>query len=161
MGALVLRRAFLGGIAALLAACATPPAPAPDATWSGRLALTVAADPPQRWSAAFELDGSAERGALRLYSPLGARVAEVRWNADGAWLDRGDGAPQPYPDLATLTADLTGTALPVQALFDWLAGRPHPLPGWEVDLAEQPQGRLRARRLDPAPLADLRLLWQP
>lgn len=121
--------------------------------------LSLASDPPQRFSAVFELEGTAQAGVLRLFGPLGAQAAEVRWSPTGAWLDRGDGQPAPYPDLAALTADLIGAAVPVTAVLDWLAGRPHPLPGWEVDLSEQPQGRLRARRLTPAPEADLRLLW--
>ncbi|WP_334134211.1 outer membrane lipoprotein LolB [Tepidimonas sp.] len=156
-----LDRALLAAAAALLTACASPPAPPPGGSWSGRLALTVAVDPPQRWSAAFELEGDAERGVLRLFGPLGNLAAEVRWSPQGAWLERGDGPAQYYPDLATLTTDLTGTALPVATLFDWLAGRPTPLSGWEVDLGNHASGRLHARRLTPAPPADLRLLWQP
>lgn len=146
---------------ALLAGCATPPPAAAPAQWSGRLALTLATDPPQHWSAGFELNGTPARGELRLHSPLGQTVATIRWDGPGAWLDRGDGAPRRYDSLAALTSDLTGAPLPVAALFAWLGGTAQEAPGWHVDLTDQPQGRLRARRSDPPPAADLRLLWQP
>lgn len=150
--------ALVAGV--LLAGCATPPAPAP-AAWSGRLALTLATEPAQRWSASFELDGTPAQGVLRLYTPLGQTVATIRWDGAGAWLDRGAAPPRRYDSLETLTADLTGAPLPVAALFAWLGGTAQDVPGWEVDLTEQPQGRLRARRAAPPPAADLRLLWQP
>lgn len=150
--------ALVAGV--LLAGCATPPAPAP-AAWSGRLALTLATEPPQRWSASFELDGTPAQGVLRLYTPLGQTVATIRWDGAGAWLDRGAAPPRRYDSLETLTADLTGAPLPVAALFAWLGGTAQDVPGWEVDLTEQPQGRLRGRRAAPPPAADLRLLWQP
>lgn len=145
----------------LLAGCATrPPTPTPP-VWSGRLALRVDSDPPQRWSALFELDGAAERGTLQLASPLGQTLATVRWDASGAWLERPDSPPQRYDSVAALTAALTGAALPVTALFAWRAGKADPVAGWEVDLTEHAQGRLRARRTAPPPPAELRLLWQP
>ncbi|MDM7457667.1 MAG: outer membrane lipoprotein LolB [Tepidimonas sp.] len=156
------RRALVLALAAsaLLAGCATPPAPT-TAPWSGRLALTLATQPPQRWTASFELEGTPAQGALRLYTPLGQTLATLRWDGAAAWLDRGDEPPRRYDSLETLTADLTGAPLPVAALFAWLGGSAQDVPGWEVDLTQQPQGRLRARRTAPPPAADLRLLWQP
>ncbi|MDM7463336.1 outer membrane lipoprotein LolB [Tepidimonas taiwanensis] len=143
-----------------LTGCAVAPS-APPGGWSGRIALTLASEPAQRWSAAFDLEGSPTQGTLRLYTPLGQTLATVGWTADGAWLDRGDGAPTRYPDVATLTAELTGAALPVAALFDWLAGVARDVPGWRVDLSDHAAGRLRAQRLAPPPAADLRLTWRP
>lgn len=143
-----------------LTGCAVAPS-APAGGWSGRIVLTLATEPVQRWSAAFDLEGNAAQGTLRLYTPLGQTLATVGWTADGAWLDRGESAPTRYPDLATLTAELTGAALPVAALFDWLAGVGRDVPGWRVDLTDHAAGRLRAQRLAPPPAADLRLTWQP
>ena len=67
---------------ALLAGCATPPPPAPSkpsaaSHWSGRLALSLATDPPQHWSAGFELSGTPAQGELRLSTPLGQTLATI------------------------------------------------------------------------------------
>jgi len=159
------RRRFLS-IAVLppaiwLAGCATPPAPAPGAAdlWSGRLNLQLDGDPPQNYSAGFELAGNAARGEIKLFSPFGQTVASATWSSQGATLKRGEETRQ-YPDMATLTTELTGTALPIAPLFDWLRGQPTSLDGWEVDLTQHPQGRLSARRLHPLPGARLRVLFQ-
>jgi outer membrane lipoprotein LolB len=53
---------------------------------------------------------------------------------------------------------VTGAALPVAALFDWLAGRAADVAGWQVDLSLREQGRLSARRDTPRPGAELRLV---
>lgn len=168
---LLARRARWRGVVAavavaLLAGCATPPPPAPSkpsaaSHWSGRLALSLATDPPQHWSAGFELSGTPAQGELRLSTPLGQTLATIRWDGSGAWVERRDTDPRPYDGLDALTADLIGTPVPVTALFAWLRGVPHEAPGWQVDLSQQPTGRLRLRRSDPPPAADLRLIWQP
>ena len=70
-----------------------------------------------------------------------------------------------YPDLEAMTRALLGEALPVAALFDWLAGRPSPAApgesaqatsppsfrqlGWLVDLARFDEGLIVARREAP------------
>jgi outer membrane lipoprotein LolB len=149
--------------AMLLGACATPAPSAskPDeARWAGRFSLTVHSDPPQSWTAGFELSGSALAGDLQLSSPLGNRLAEVRWSASGAELQQGERLTR-HLSLDSLTSELGGTALPVAALFDWLQGRQAPVSGWEADLSRQPEGRIVARRLQPLPGAELRLVLQP
>lgn len=158
------RRRALGWVAALLAGCATPPPPPPEAAgrrWSGRLALTVHSDPPQRASALFELRGDPQAGELLLSSPLGQALAHVGWDAGGAWLQRPGAAREPYPDMAVLTETLTGAALPLAALFDWLQGRPTEAPGWARIHHDAATGRLHAQRTAPTPLVDLRLTWTP
>lgn len=150
----------------LVTACASPPQAvqltaaareqASLGPWSGRLSLQVDSEPPQGFHAGFELLGNAQAGELRLYSPLGSALASARWSAGSAWLLRGD-EPRAYPDLATLTAALTGAALPVSELFQWLQGHPAQPPGWTVELGPA-EGRLLARRLEPAPTATLRLI---
>ena len=159
----VLGRMTVLACALLLGACATP-APSTsrsdDQRWAGRFSLTVHSEPPQSWSAGFELSGSALGGELQLSSPLGNRLADVRWSATGAELQQGERLTR-HPSLDSLTAELAGTALPVAALFDWLQGRQAPVNGWEADLSRQPEGRIVARRLQPLPGAELRLILQP
>ncbi len=151
------------GCAVLLGACATPVPSASkhdEARWAGRFSLTVHSEPPQSWSAGFELGGSALAGDLQLSSPLGSRLAEVRWSASGAELQQGERLTR-HLSLDSLTAELGGTALPVAALFEWLHGRQAPVSGWEADLSRQSEGRIVARRLHPLPGAELRLILQP
>ena len=90
--------ALLGApLGLLLAGCATPPARPPGSDWlNGRLSLRVetgadATTAPRQFSSAFELQGDAERGELRLTSPLGSVVAAARWSPDAAVLVTSDG----------------------------------------------------------------------
>lgn len=150
------RRAAALALVSLLGACATRP-PLPAGGWSGRLALRVDSQPPQAFSALFDLHGTAEAGELQLTSVLGQTLATVRWSPAGAELQRGNDL-QRRGSLDELTRELTGAALPVAALFDWLAGRSSEASGWQADLSGQSQGRLVARREQPAPAAELRLV---
>lgn len=150
------RRAAALALVSLLGACATRP-PLPAGGWSGRLALRVDSQPPQAFSALFDLHGTAEAGELQLTSVLGQTLATVRWSPAGAELQRGNDL-QRRGSLDELTRELTGAALPVAALFDWLAGRSSEASGWQADLSAQSQGRLVARREQPAPAAELRLV---
>jgi len=154
------RTAGLALLASLAAfgGCATRGAVAPG-SWSGRLALRVDSQPVQAFSAQFDLQGDARAGELRLSSVIGQTLATVRWSAAGAELQRGQDITR-RGSLDELTAELTGAPLPVAALFDWLAGRPGEANGWRADLSGQPQGRLVARREQPAPTAELRVVVQ-
>lgn len=158
------RRWLLVGLATLaLAACSTPTSLVPAAGgthWSGRLALTVDSDPPQSYSASFELGGSPDAGELLLFSPLGNTLASIRWSPSGAQLQQGERITR-RADLDSLAAELTGAALPVIALFDWLQGKPSAASGWEADLRRHADGRVSARRLNPAPAAELKLVFEP
>ncbi len=157
------RRGLLLAASLMLVGCAVPPRTlertAGDAYWSGRLALQVEDAPSQSFSATFELRGSAERGELALYSPLGSTVAQLRWQPGEAWLSTG-GQTQRYASMDALTSAATGTALPLPALFDWLIGRAAEVPGWQADLSRVPQGRLLASRSMPLPRAELRLVFE-
>lgn len=159
------RRRLLGGLLAVplaLVACATPPgsSPAGSNVWSGRLALRVDSDPPQSFSAGFDLRGTPEAGELLLNSPLGNTVAQVNWSPAGAELRQG-GQVQRRASLDELTTELGGTALPVAALFAWLRGESPSAAGWTADLSQQGLGRITARRESPLPTAELRLLFVP
>lgn len=147
---------------AWLMGCATPPKPTvPEGAeaWAGRLSLQIDSDPPQHFSAGFELSGSERQGELVLSSPLGQQVASAQWGAAGAWLVQGE-LRQGYPDMDSLTAATTGTALPLGALFRWLRGEASRVDGWEADLSRHADGRLTARRTSPEPRVQLRIVFQ-
>lgn len=157
----VCRRTALCGLAALLAACVTPPRPAPgQAYWSGRLAVQVNGPAAQAFSASFELTGTPASGELTLSGPLGNTLATVRWAPGVAELQQGTQQLR-RNSLDELTTELSGTALPVTALFAWLNGQPAAAGGWTADLSRQPEGRITARRTEPAPSAELRIVFQP
>jgi outer membrane lipoprotein LolB len=161
---LLKRRAWLGffslGLLGLTG-CATPRAPSnPSAAfWSGRMALQLDGTPPQNWSTSFELQGSATQGQLVLLSPLGTSLARLSWSPELAVLEQGQDKTE-SPNLQSLSQRLTGTQLPIAALFEWLAGRALDEPGWQVDLTAYPQGRLTASRITPAPQAILRIVLE-
>ena len=148
----------------VLAGCASPPKASGPADpqagpWSGRLALTVEGNQAQSFSAGFELKGSASAGELTLFSPLGGTVAMLAWAPGSATL-RSNGQAREFPSVEALVAHATGAPLPVAALFDWLRGSDTPVAGWQADLSQLPDGRRRARRLDPQPRADLRVVLE-
>lgn len=149
-------------MAALLSACATP-APAPqdgEVLWSGRLSLQVDSTPPQSFSSAFDLRGAPSAGELQLTSPLGNTLATVVWTAQSAELRQGSRVTR-RGSLDELTTELSGTAVPVTALFGWLRGEQGDAPGWQADLSRQAEGRITARRAAPLPAAELRIVFQP
>lgn len=156
------RLALLGVVAMTLAGCATsrPKASKDTSFWSGRLALTVHSEPPQSYSAGFELRGAPAAGELQLTSPLGTVLASVHWSPQGAELRQGVQLTR-RPSLDELTADIGGTPLPVAALFGWLQGQTADASGWNADLSRHSEGRVVARRLQPLPTAELRLVFQP
>jgi len=159
------RRAALALTLAALAACASPPPAGAPGDWiSGRLSLQVTANgdrQAQNMSAAFELQGRAEQGELRLISPLGTQLAAARWGPGQASLQTSQGT-QAYNSLDELSRQALGEVVPLAALPSWLAGRPWPaLPhqlqdrgfeqaGWQVMLARQAEGVIEARRTQPS-----------
>lgn len=163
------RRQWMGALAGLaplwLAGCAQPPGlrttdPA-QGYWRGRLALRVdAPSEPTSFFANFELSGAADAGELLLSSPLGTTLAQLSWNPRSALL-RNNGRTRAFDSLDALAVEATGTAIPIAALFEWLQGRAVPADGWQADLTQLPAGRLLARRVLPAPTAELRLVLEP
>lgn len=160
--------------AALLAACASTPQPAPGNWTSGRLTLRVEATAEriaQSLSASFDLQGNGVRGELRLTSALGLQVAAARWAPGQAELTTPQGSVR-FDSLSELSRQALGEDVPLAALPDWLAGRPwanaaHELQpdgfaqlGWRVDLTHQLEGRLEARRAAP-PAVTLRVRLEP
>ena len=153
-------RLVLGIVAAAtLVACAQPPRPA-DASpdhWSGRLAVQVEDDAGQSFSAGFELKGHPSAGQLTLFNPLGNIIAELQWTPGRAILNNG-GEQRQSASLQTLVQALTGSELPIAALFGWLKGEPVQAAGWQADLSALDKGRLTATRHQPAPQAVLRVI---
>ncbi|MEO7391453.1 MAG: lipoprotein insertase outer membrane protein LolB [Ramlibacter sp.] len=154
--------AWLLGSAVLLAAgCATQlrtevPAEVAAGPWSGRMALQVEGNQSQSFAAAFELKGTAREGELALFSPLGGTLAVLAWAPGSATL-RASGESRSFESVEALVTHTTGAAIPVGALFDWLRGVQTPAPGWQADLSQLGNGKLRAERLQPLPRADLRV----
>lgn len=154
-GRLVL--AALGGM--LLAACAQAPRPPDGAAdhWSGRLAVQVEDAAAQSFSAGFELQGSPAAGQLTLFNPLGNVLAELQWSPGRALLHSGSETRQ-STSLPALVLELTGSELPIEALFGWLKGDQVQAAGWQADLSALDKGRLTATRRMPAPHTVLRII---
>ena len=152
-----------------LAGCASLPPPQEPLALAiaGRLAVRV--DPVEPGAAvrsssgSFELLGTPSVGELRLSSPLGTVHAVARWRPGDVTL-LADGQGRHYANLDELTREMVGEVLPVEALFDWLRGRPWngapsgPLPegaagftqlGWNVSLAQVGEGLILATRPTP------------
>ena len=160
------RRLALGaGWAALLLAtgCASPGGPPSRAdaeqAWSGRLSLRVDSEPVQTFSALFELRGAPQAGELVLTSPIGNTLAQLHWAPGEALLKDGSHTRR-FDSVDALIEAATGAAIPVGALFGWLAGREERVPGWRPDLSQVAAGRLQATRESPQPRADLRIVFE-
>jgi len=115
---------------------------------------------PRALSAGFELSGNAQAGTLTLLTPLGSTAATLTWTPDAASL-RSQGEIRYFDSLDALIRSVVGTELPVPALFAWLHDENMTLAGWNADLSRYTDGRISARRLQPAPAAELTLLLEP
>lgn len=142
-----------------MAGCAGPRIVPADASayWSGRIAIQILKEPGESLSASFELQGSAKLGEMVLLSPIGTTLAKLAWTPEWASLEQGNQRIR-SASLQSLGNRLTGTELPITALFEWLAGKPAESPGWQVDLSSHAQGRITAERRLPAPATVLRIV---
>ncbi|MEO6291659.1 MAG: outer membrane lipoprotein LolB [Burkholderiaceae bacterium] len=129
----------------------------------GRIAIRVDSEPAQSLSGAFTLNGNAQNGDLSLSTPLGSILAELSWTPQQAVL-KANNETRRFDSTDTLMLQVTGTVLPLAALFDWLAGRDAPAAGWQVDLTQMNDPnrpdtqRLIAKRTDPLPTVELRVV---
>jgi outer membrane lipoprotein LolB len=177
----------------LLSACVTTAPRVEGGLWTGRIAVRseAGADQPARSNTGqFELSGSARHGQLVLTSPIGTVAARASWQLrdvggtaatpDRIELDTG-GGPRRYATLDDMMQDALGDALPLEAMFDWLEGRPWPgAPaqplgpgpdgprtgftqlGWTVDLTQFGPARLiAADRAAPPPPLHVRVKLDP
>lgn len=128
--------------------------------WSGRLALRIDSEPVQTFAALFDLSGTPATGRLHLTSPIGSTLAMLEWSPGQARLING-GQTRQFGSVDALIQAATGAAIPVAALFGWLAGRDERVAGWRADLSRISSGRLQATRDAPLPTADLRIVFEP
>ena len=159
-----LRRLGAALMFALLAGCALPPTTPTEmmserTDWSGRLVLQVEDHAAQSFAAAFELQGNATHGELSLLSPLGTVLAQLEWAPGHARLQSG-GQTRTSESLDVLLEQMTGTPLPVLALFSWLRGLQATATGWQADLGQIDHGLLVATRYAPAPRTTLRVTFE-
>ena len=156
--------AFFVLLLVLLTACSTPTKRqeyvTPNDVWEGRLSVQVTGDTTQRISADFFLEGTARRASLTLNSPLGTRMARMQWDATSATLELGD-QKRSFESVDAMTTHALGSALPMEAFFAWLHGRPDSAPGWELQTLEMLQGRIRARSVDRTPAVQIDLVLEP
>lgn len=124
----------------------------------GRISLQIQSEPAQSFSASFELKGRADRGELTLISPLGNVLGILRWSPLEATLDSGSQQVQRFSSVDALMAQATGAAVPLSALFAWLQGDNANVSGWSADLSRHSEGRILAKRAQPAPQAELRVI---
>jgi len=146
--------------------CAAPmpgPGSADIPRWNGRLAVRVQATESlasQAFSSTFELQGQPRQGQLHFYTPLGNTAAAIAWSPERAQLQTGNDI-QYFSNIDALIARVLGTAVPVSALFAWLAGDRASMDGWQVDQSQFDSGRITARRISPAPQAEIRVILEP
>ena len=101
----------------------------------------------------------AATGELTLSSPIGSTLAQLHWAPGEALLKDGTETRR-FDSVDALVEAATGAAIPVSALFAWLAGRDERVPGWRPDLSKIGTGRLQATRESPQPRADLRIVFE-
>jgi outer membrane lipoprotein LolB len=129
----------------------------------------LGSEPARSFSAAFDLRGDSRDGALGLSTPLGSMLAQARWSPSEVSLRTPQGARR-FADLDSLTREVLGESVPVEAWFDWLRGRPWPAApstprsaggfeqlGWAVDVARLGDGRVVALREQPLPQVTVRI----
>ena len=121
--------------------------------------MNVQTSPVQAFSADFELDGSPEAGTLTFATPLGNTLARLKWTSGGAEL-QARGESRLFESLDALTLHATGAALPIASMFAWLQGNEVSTPGWIANLQDITSGRLSAKRLEPGPLVDLKIILE-
>lgn len=129
-------------------------------TWQGRMAMRVESNPVQSFTAGLELTGDAQAGELILSGPLGTTLLAVVWLPGQATLQR-NGQTRQFDSVSALMQEALGADLPLSALFAWLSGDNAVVAGWQADLSQLGSGRLSARRNEPEPVAELRLMLEP
>jgi outer membrane lipoprotein LolB len=103
---------------------------------SGRLALRQGE---RRDFLKFDWQHDPVRDTVLLLSPLGQGIAEIVRADDGARLLRPGEAPLEAADIAALTQQLLGTAVPLQELANWLRGAhgaAGEIDGWRIVITQ-------------------------
>ena len=137
----------------------------PEASWSGKLNLTIESDPKQSFSAEFDLQGDEKEGAMQFYTSLGTTLAYAQWDREGATLLNANHSDSlHFNSLQALSQKYMGASLPVDMIFAWANGQAPQAPeGWsllqnQTPSSEQGQSEFKATRLTPLPKVQLRIL---
>jgi len=136
------RNAIAGLCIALLAACATTPAPAPSGTsfeLTGRVAVRSgqeAASGRLFWRHGPAFDD------LMISTPLGQGIAEISRRADRYTLTTADSRRISASDPEALTEQALGWRLPLAGLPDWVQGRADPRVAGEVHYGQDARPQL-------------------
>lgn len=154
-------------IAGALSGCASPSTspfsqpmrPDNTAHWEGKLSVKVYSAPVQSFSANFELQGSPHDGLLVLSSAIGTTLAELHWAPHSAIL-RTDSENRQFDSIESLAREVTGADIPVDSLFDWLAGQPGRAGHWTADLSDVANGRITAHNGQQRPQAELKIIFE-
>ena len=157
----------LGVACFVIAGCAFAPKAStldsPSSLWRGRLAVKVDADENDRLgrslTAGFELTGNAIEGGLTLFTPLGGTAAVLTWSEAHASL-LSQSTTRYYSSLKVLIEQAVGTDIPVNALFAWIDGTNASADGWTVDVTDYNNGRISAKRTNPGPTAELKIVLE-
>ncbi len=80
----------------------------------------------EQYSGHLRWDRTGPGETLRLNTPLGQGVAEIRRTADGLVLTDADGRSYPAEDADSLLQRVMGVRLPLEGLVYWLYARPRP-----------------------------------
>ena len=96
----------------------------PEASWSGKLNLTIESDPKQSFSAEFDLQGDEKEGAMQFYTSLGTTLAYAQWDREGATLLNANHSDSlHFNSLQALSQKYMGASLPVDMIFAWANGQ--------------------------------------
>lgn len=174
------RRLALIGIAAALAACASPavqPWSAGSRLWRGRFALATAAagidQPAEEVQGRFVLQVQESRIALSVYSPFGQTMAQLEERPGHAWLKSPDGSIRTATSAEDLLEESLGWRLPVRELPRWLETREaipaDPASPWQVQVLRRFEdgsarvilARWPASHLADEPVLQVRIVIEP
>jgi outer membrane lipoprotein LolB len=129
--------------------------------WEGRISLKVLRDPPELFSASFEINGRPEDGELTFFSPIGTTLAVARWTPFNAQLMEGAKVKR-YDSVEAMMLELTGSKLPLPELLGWLDQDGAELPGWTLKSDNSSSSRrVFAKRQQPLPAVELTLVIDP
>jgi len=138
------RRSLLLPLLLLLAACSTlPPSTGSlpvrdrvtDFGLDARFSVTYAAE---RHSGRMDWEHATAGDTLRIYSPFGQTVAELRFDAGGATLLAADGTRHEAATAELLMRDVLGYPLPIGDLAGWVLARGRAGADIERDAAGRP-----------------------
>lgn len=142
-------------LVALLAGCATLPAPPPpERVHAGRFAATTTLDGrSENTTGRFTLSVAGPRLTLDLATPLGTTLARIDSTPDSAVLrvPGAQGVQEAHGrDASTLAEEILGWPLPVGGIGDWIVGRSAPgrparVEGEPASLIEQDGWRIEVQ----------------